>query len=275
MIKLSTWASGAVLGAVVAIGALTPSTGEAITTTIQNVTVTSTVSGTDVRTWCIAGCAPNQGGGAIWSSGANTVLSSPDTAGNKNLVLTQNPSATFPSFNFDTSEHILNSGAGVVCSAATPCTMTLSIQTSGGTVNVPLALNNELNNFNADPGGPAHAEARNWVTVLNQGVSGLVVAIGYADNAHTDACADTAGSVASNCLPDNPWQGSANTVFVGGTVNTATGGGCDRPNTNNCFDAGAIWISLNNGPTQTPEPASMFLLGAGLIGLAALAKKRN
>lgn len=272
MSKVSKWIGKAMLGGAFAAIAMVPGTSDAGSITINNVTVTSTQGG-DVQTWCMVGCA-DPDGGAIWAAGANTVINSPDTAGNKNLILTQ----TGPAFNFDTSEHIAN-GSVLLCQPASPCTITIQLNTSAGVINVPLPAANAINNFNNDPGGASHQEAQNWTQVLDQGPGGVKVSIGYADTAHSDACTDNnagiGGQVNGNCLPDNPWSGSANTVFVGALVNSPSGCARPAPDDNNCFDAGTILIQLNNTPVQTPEPGSMFLLGAGLLGLAAWGRKRK
>lgn len=269
MKKLTTWLGGAMLGALAATAA-TPATSEAGSITINNVTVTSTQGG-DVQTWCMVGCV-DPDGGPIWAAGANTVINSPNTAGNKNLVLTQ----TGTTFNFDTSEHIAG-GVVTLCQAGTPCTIAITLNTSIGAINVPLPAANAINNFNGDPGGTSHQEAQNWTNVLDQGLGGVKVSIGYADTAHSDVCTDTnagiGGQVNGNCLPDNPWQGSANSVFIGNAV--ASANGCARPGFNPCWDAGTILIQLNDDPPRVSEPASMFLLGAGLFGLAAWKRKRK
>ncbi len=263
--------------AFVAGAAFAPSTADAVTVTINNVVVTSTQGG-DVQTWCISGCA-DPDGGPIWASAANTALSSPQSAGTKNLILTQNsPTA----FNFDTSEHS-NAGSVVICAAATPCTMALTVTVNGVPINIPLSANNELNNFNADAGGTAHQEARNFNTVLAGSAGGITVAIGYADTAHSDACGDTAGNnganvvpgqINGNCIPDPFSNAPGTTLFVGQPVNNDPG--CARTdNPVSCFDAGAILIRVNDAPVTTPEPASMFLLGAGLVGFAAWNRKRR
>jgi hypothetical protein len=142
-----------------------------------------------------------------------------------------------------------------------------------GLVNVPLPTNNALNNFNADPGG-THQEAANWnASVLNT-PGGLHVWVGYADNAHTGdpnppgTCGDAIGQIPLNCLPDNPWQGSPNTIFAGQAVLSPAG--CGRTDITSCFDAGAIRIEVND-PVQeaVPEPASMTLVCTGVAALVA------
>jgi PEP-CTERM motif len=252
---------------------------EATSITIQNVTLTSAV-GADVRTWCMVGCVPNHTAGDIWAAFANTVVNSPSSGGTQALVLTQNPTATVPGFNLDTSEHVFNDDTQLSCGqngGLPTCVMSLNILTNlFGLVTVTLPTNNALNNFNADPTGGDHQEAANWNTsVLNQ-PGGLHVWIGYADNAHQGNCADTTGQIPSNCLPDNPWQGSLNTVFGGQAILdpsatlTTPGTECLRLGITSCFDAGAIRIELNDPTTAAvPEPASMTLILTGLAGFTA------
>jgi hypothetical protein len=257
---------------------LASSRAEATSITIQNVTVTSTV-GTDVRTWCMIGCSFNFGAGDLWAAFANTVVNSPSVGGTQSLVLTQNPTASVPGFNFDTSEHSFANGTADSCGRvgglAPSCLMSLNILTNIGNVVVPLPLNNALNNFNADPSGGDHNEAANWnAAVLNQ-PGGLFVWVGYADNAHTGDCADTTGTVPSNCLPDNPWQGTANSIFAGQSIFDPIGDECQRLGITSCFDAGAIRIQVNDTPTSAvPEPASMTLVATGLAGWVARRRRQ-
>src|SRR5262249_41678618 len=156
----------------------------------------------------------------IWNLGTGVDIG---TAPGMALVLTQNQLGG--GFNFDTSD-IGFTGIPVI-----------TVTTSSGT----FVFMDDLRILNqphgADPGGPAHNEATDW-TLPTVNIMGVVrIWVGYADNAHTDPCADANGT----CLPENPWQGSPNTTFLGAAAPNVPVGSCAR-GTTTCFDAGAIRI---------------------------------
>ena len=248
-------------GAVVAV----PGTTEALTITSISVTVGG-------ATYCNVGNNNlSQGCGAtafhIWDLGVGGVnLGNGGTA----LVLAQNqPGVPNQSnFNFDSSE----ANGRSLCLGNGACQTSMFINGVAVPLSAATTANSALADFNLDPQGIENNEASNWNNaVANTGPGGYTLWFGYADTAHTLPCSDHLGSVADNCVPDNPWQGSPNTVFLGSSV---AGVGCDRPGFPSCFDSGAIRIEAN--PTiVTPEPSAIFLLGVGLMGLAAWGRKRR
>jgi PEP-CTERM motif len=157
------------------------------------------------------------------------------------LILTQTSG-----FNFDTSDLGF---AGI----PTITVNGITFSDTGQILNMPHGV---------DPGGATHQEATDWTLLGTSG--GLRLWVGYADNAHgPTACADANGT----CLPENPWQGSPNTTFLGAPTGPT---GCVRTGITSCFDAGAIRIEA----VGVPEPSSIVLVGTGLLGIGFLARKR-
>jgi len=192
--------------------------------------------------------------------------------GVQQLILTQNPT-TPGNFNFDTSD-VLCAGSVSTCPAPV---IKVTIQ-GVGTVSFidGIPTNNVLHDNNSDPRDAAHNESHAWN--LLGSIAGIKLWVGYADDAHTNACldADEGAGTAGNCHPD-PWQGSADTIFLGNLVTESTPDGCSRPDSVQCFDAGAIKMQFDSSSQilAVPEPSAMLLLGIGLAGLTVSRRQRN
>jgi hypothetical protein len=234
-----------VMAGAVAMGALMFAA-PAVTQAANITSVSVTIGG---QTWCdITGSCANK----IWDLGAGGV----DLTGGRALVLTQGQLSR-ANYNFDTSEDLGNN---------------IPVITINGIVFNDTGM--VLNNHGNDPETGTHQEAVDWASLGTTG--GISLWVGYADNAHggtTGAGPQQCTDANHSCLPEDPWDSSPNTTFLGNPV----AGGCINPGTAtlnpslSCYDAGALRIEL--APVRTPEPSVLLSLGTGLIGIAMVLRK--
>lgn len=156
------------------------------------------------------------------------------------LILTETGLAI--GFDFDTSDL-----------SCLPCNPAYTVTVNG---TVFAADPGHVLTFNgADDGSLVTNEAADWVSLGTAG--GFEVFVGYADTAHSGPFGF------DNGLP-SVWEGDPGVTFRGGPG----GGGCQTVDP--CFDAGAIRIVALQ---QVPAPATLMLIGAALVGVAAWRRK--
>jgi hypothetical protein len=246
-------------------GVLTlPSVSHASPITIVDVNVFVDAGGGTGNNFCgLAGC-PNGPGGAIidnviWNFTPAVVLQTTES-----LLLSQ----TGGTYNFDVSDFCLGATSclaavitvvtaefgNIVLGEGSQRNLTCPAGCGGDTINDPPLETREYQNVAAGPP--------------------LELLVGYTDNAHLQsahpACAATATSndgvpagTSTNCFPD-PFSATF-------AQQASATGGC-LGGTDPCYDAGVLRLT-NTTRTQVPEPSALFLLGAGLLGLAAWGRR--
>jgi len=152
------------------------------------------------------------------------------------LVLAQNPKPGSTPFNFDTSDL-----AGSICAFAPIVSGTATSFLGSST---PFAFSDStkvLDPHGCVPINPTFNEAQNYTQIGQFNSVGLriTVFVGYADDAHADACGSDVPNGSPSCFP-SPFDGAA--TFFQGSAQGSPSHPCDHPEIGGatCYDSGVI-----------------------------------
>jgi len=198
-----------------------------------------------------AGFTPHK----IWSFpvGGQALLDNTGGLG-QSILLAQTGGA----FNFDTSDF---------CGPAGSCDTALIkiVTTELGT----LSFTEGLSRFITCPagcGGDALSSPPLETAGYSSNGNALVeLLVGYADDAHLQSPHTACTDPGANCRPD-PFSATFQ-------QNAAATGGC-LGSVDPCYDSGVLRIRNLMVTVSVPEPATLFLLGSGFLGLAAWGRRR-
>jgi hypothetical protein len=192
---------------------------------------------------------------------------------NQSALLAQNSG-----YNFDTSDFCITAS-----NCAGPTTITVATNLGNFVFNDAAKLL-AFPSVPADTNASPPLETREFLAASLTSGPGLpsgqtlLLSVGYADDAHLQnphpACSAT-GTVdtpITNCKPD-PFTGDIFQAIAssGGCLNAS---GVNDP-ARTCFDSGVLRLVNQVIVTgKTPEPSTIFLLGAGLLGVALWTRRR-
>ena len=201
-------------------------------------------------------------GDNVWSNATVGWPVPVDLSPGQNAIFTQRGV-----FNFDTSDALDKDKHHTPIIAITVDGVTTSFLDTTGILNV-----NGL-----DPVDNASNEAQNFGEWLLG--PGYRLRLGYVDNVHTGPCGAWASSIglqgSSTCLPvgftDATYFYGAGTGYPENLPYSEYPSHCNEHG--GCFDAGVIDVRADTAPV--PEPASLAMLGFGLLGLVAYLRRQS
>jgi hypothetical protein len=173
-------------------------------------------------------------------------------------------SQTQNTFNFDTSDPCI----GIATCGAPTITITteLGVSTYSDTaliLDYPVGIGGDTNIL-------PPLETHEYVAATLLGGPNLgTLQIGYVDDAHLRPGQSVCTDSGANCRPDPFTAGGGLNQFQAAGAGSTLECGFTGPNP--CFDAGVLRLTA---ATQVPLPATLVLLGAGFMGLAAWGRRR-
>jgi hypothetical protein len=140
-----------------------------------------------------------------------------------------------------------------------------------------LTLTNGVNESIFVAAAPGNNDTSSWtanllISVRNPSQTGSVVSFGTSSIAETAAFSMNGSSYAPTGLtPPNLFFTSPTAINLGGSTFSLANAGAAGGNANNSNNNGAISATISN----TPEPASVVMLGTGVVGIIGFTARRR